>query len=245
MPNKIYIQSLYGKASDANSDGIQTEGSGDDVMVFPLQEDIRIDATSEIASWADVLPDLSIIDKLTAISTAEGSVNGGLLNLSNMVNAPRWQKTNPIEIVVTIGFYTIDNPYKNVYEPMKKIIGLSILSKENGRIVPPGLFLPAMASATASENQGDKAKGSSAKLVAIKIPGIIFMNLAMIVQAVPTFSKHITESGFPLWGTLELTIKGLYPAFEHFFNADVELGNSVNSPTKKGDVRANTQDVKR
>lgn len=232
MPNKIMIQSLLiEKRQSADNHGIER---GNDVMVFPLQEDIRIEATSEIASWADVIPSLDLLEKFTTLTVAStGSVSKGLLNLTNMANAPRWQKTNPIQITATLGFYLVDNPLKNIYAPMKKLIGLSILSttgkKENTKIIPPGLFLPAASAAGGDASEGS-AQFHSAKLIAVKIPGIIFLPAAMIVQAIPTYSKHITESGYPLWGTIELTITGLFPAFEEHFNADDELGD----PMKRG-----------
>ncbi len=222
MPNKVFIQSLYRPSG-------QEETEADDVMVFPLQEDIRIMANSDISSWSDMIPGLDRIMSLMTLQTATGGISEGLLDFANMADAPRWQKTNPLEIVLNLGFYLIDNPLENIYRPMKKLIGLSILTRDPNnekRFIPPGLFLPAASKATASENESDKAEASSsAKLIAIKIPGVLFMNLAMIKQAVPTFSQHITRSGYPLWGSLELTIVGLYPAFEDNFNAENELGD--------------------
>ena len=221
MPNKIMITPLFDTGDDKDNE----------VMSFPLQEDVKIDVTSEILSWSDQAPAVDMVDKLQAVSTARGSVNEGLLDLTNMVNAPRWQKTNPLEISLTLGFYLIDNPYEDIYKPIKKLIGYAVLSRDKeGRIIPPGIFLPSVAET--QMQTGDGPKKSASKLISLKIPGILFMKVAMIRNATPTFSQHITESGYPLWASLDVTITGLLPAFEDDFNADEEFGDLAEAEPK-------------
>ena len=235
MPNKIFIRPLFqSEETQKTSSGLdgkpkgtstaqnknQVAIEGDDVMVFPLTEDINFVTESELQSWSDMVPGLDMLNTLqAAVVGMSGSISGGVLDLQNLIDAPRWSKTNPIQFTVSLGFYLIDDPYENIYKPIKKLIGLTILSRsKNGRIVPPGIFLPAMAALK------DKASPTNlqntAKLISVKIPGIISMPVAMLKSANAVFSKHITEKGFPLWATLEVTIVGLRPAFEEDFNGE-------------------------
>ena len=224
MANKIYIKPIFDtkKVGDKSTDFTPIS---EQVMVFPLTEDITFNVSSDLQSWSDMIPGIELLGKMQAIKSGpSGTLSEGVLNLQNMFDAPRWDKTNPIEFTVNLGFYLINDAYKNIYAPMKTLIGYSILSrrKADDKIVPPGLFLPAAAVTRLGKKGKGKGKGiiSSAKLVSIKIPGIITMQYAMIKQATPVFSKHITESGYPLWGTLELTITGLTPAFDTDFNGE-------------------------
>jgi hypothetical protein len=52
-----------------------------------------------------------------------------------------------------------------------------------------------------------------------------------IETAKPTYSKEQTESGYPLWCELELTIQSVYSASDLFFNY------SKNEPNKKSDFK--------
>jgi hypothetical protein len=224
MPNKILIQPLFA-ATETNKTGQITTSISEkknEIMIFPLTEDISFVTQSELASWSDMVPGLEILTTIQSVMVElGGTVSGGILNLQNMIDSPRWQKTLPLEFTVSLGFYLIDNALENIYKPMKRLIGLSILSRnEKGGIVPPGIFMPAAAAVNKKPNQTVAEKlSNSAKLIAVKIPGIITMPLAIIKSCTPVFSKHITETGFPLWGTLELNITGLYPAFAEDFNA--------------------------
>jgi len=231
MPNKILIQPLFASSEKTKSGLMQTSiDKKEEVMVFPLTEDISFVTQSELASWSDMVPGLEILTTIQSVVVGlSGKVSGGLLDLQNMIDSPRWQKTMPLEFTVSLGFYLIDNALENIYKPMKKLIGFSILSRNTkGEIVPPGIFLPsAAATKKAQGTQSADNIRNSAKLIAVKIPGIITMPIAIIKSCTPVFSKHVTESGFPLWGTLELNITGLYPAFAEDFNAwssDDELG---------------------
>jgi len=235
MPNKIFIRPLFqSEETKKTSSGLngkpkgtstaenknQVAVQGDDVMIFPLTEDIAFVTESELQSWSDMVPGLDLLNTLqAAVVGMSGSVSGGVLDLQNLIDAPRWSKTSPIQFTVSLGFYLIDDPYENIYKPVKKLIGLTILSKtKSGRIVPPGIFLPAMAALK------DKASPTNlqntAKLVSVKIPRIISMPVAMLKSASVLFSKHVTEKGHPLWATLEVTIVGLRPAFEEDFNGE-------------------------
>ena len=50
------------------------------------------------------------------------------------------------------------------------------------------------------------------RFVSVEIPGVIYLEKAIIESVRPTISKEVTESGFPLWMLLEITFEGMYPA---------------------------------
>jgi hypothetical protein len=66
----------------------------------------------------------------------------------------------------------------------------------------------------AAKNTPPKTENArqNTKVVSIEIPGLIFLETALIKSAKPTFSKEITESGAPLWGKLDLSIQSVTPA---------------------------------
>jgi hypothetical protein len=225
MANKILITPLFENVSSSLDEegGVVSTITKEDVMVFPLTEDISFEVESTMASWSDIVPGLNILGMFQMVSTGvSGGASEGILNMQNLFDAPRWEKTSPISFSASLGFYTVEDAYKDVYLPMKTLIGYSILSKRKiageTKIVPPGIYLPS-ASATQEGTSAESLNGS-AKLISVKIPGIIFMELAMITSCSPTFSKHITDKGYPLWGTLELSITGLKQAFDSDFNGE-------------------------
>lgn len=58
------------------------------------------------------------------------------------------------------------------------------------------------------------------KLVAVNIPGVLFIDKAMIVSAKPTYSRQTARVGdksFPIWCELDIQIKSISPAHSGFF----------------------------
>lgn len=257
MPNKIYIQILNKevvniiKEQDEVIKGVktgkkikvitgrETVNDNQDIMVFPLKDDITIEAKSEMSSWSDMIPGLDTLNTIQSVMVGvSGEANASLLDITNMFDAPRWKKTEPIRFTVSLGFYTVTDSYKDVYKPMRDLISLSILStSKSGNFMPPGIFLPSASKVQGKKQEGEAEAGTASKLIAIKIPGVIFMNLAMIESANPVFSKHLTESGYPLWGTLELSIMGLYPANDKMFNGGRMTPKSAIGSTVKTKAR--------
>lgn len=74
-----------------------------------------------------------------------------------------------------------------------------------------------------------KALGSSTqgyqKIVQVYIPGIIFIDKAMIVSAKPTYSRQtslINGTPFPIWCEMDIQIKSVSPAHTGFYTEAVE-----------------------
>lgn len=225
MANVIYIQIVEG---DVSTTKVTTKATKD-VMVFPLMEDLQMDVRSELGSFADMFPSLeSVLTTVTSyVAGASGKAGEGLMNLNNMFSVPRWTGTKPIKFTLKLPFYTINDARDDVYDPMIKLMALTILTTntKTKQFSVPGIFAGALKQTTKQSNTTNadtKGWKQSAKLVSIKIPGIIYMPLALIESAQPTFSKHLTESGYPLWGILDTTFVGLYPATDDMFNAGFE-----------------------
>lgn len=196
----------------ANRIFIQDYNRVEDPMDFPLLEDVTPEIISEFGSFSDVVPKFA--DILDFATIASAGITGGapesVLSTKNLFDVPRWKKTNPIKLVAKLVFYTKKDPEGDVFLPMKKIIAHSILSYNgDGTYSVPGISL---ASVKAFQKDGESGFSKNSKLVSIGIPGVIHLQVAIIERAIPTFSKEITESGFPLWGQLDLTVTGVFPA---------------------------------
>jgi len=64
-------------------------------------------------------------------------------------------------------------------------------------------------------NADFKALGKEAngpKLISVKIPGIIYLPVAMVLSAKPIFSRKRTVNNMPIWAELEIEISGVRPA---------------------------------
>lgn len=230
MANVIYIQ-IVETSKGQKEKTLTLSKSKNNVMVFPLMEDLQMEVRSDIGSFSEMFPTISgFLEKATSyLAGATGKMSEGILDLNNLFYVPRWTGTKPIRFTVKLPFYTISDAQIDVYEPMKKLMALSIISydEKTKQFSVPGIFAGALKQTSYKANTQQKDFLQSAKLVSIKIPGIIYMPLALIESAQPTFSKHLTENGFPLWGILDTTIMGLYPATDTMFNAGLEQTTSI------------------
>lgn len=190
--------------------------AGEGTKVFPIVDnEIQINYETEFGSFNDLVPGIgNALDVLTSLSTAgEGKVGSGLLGLKNMMSVQRWQNTKPARVNVKLHFYTKTNPKKDVATEMQDLINLFILTKDiNGNYYVPGISLKTMKIATTAKDTDIFNIMQDGKFCSIKIPGMIFLAACMVTQAQPTFSNERTESGYPLWGILDIEFSGLYPA---------------------------------
>ena len=56
------------------------------------------------------------------------------------------------------------------------------------------------------------------RYISVFIPGIIYIPYGFLETVRPTFSRQITESGFPLWGEADITIHSMFPASQEMFD---------------------------
>lgn len=241
MSNKIYIKYVTmtenqeakkdtDKVKNTSGDNKDSKKvlkykAGETVGIFPLLDDLTVDITSEHSTFAGMVPMLeNAVNFMVTASSIGGGISEGTLDLQNMFHVPRWTKTNPIRISTKIPFFAEEDPEKDVYIKMMNIINLSIPSRngKTGRYILPGVSLSSMYLSKRSATNNKKDTFKSGKFISLKIPGIIYIPIAMVTKAIPTYSKEVTESGFPLWGTIDLEVIGLTPATSDDLNNTLE-----------------------
>jgi len=225
MANKIYVQ-LIGTNIIFDS---------------PLMEDITLTCQSGFATFGDLVPGISdVVHTVTSLmSGVSGKVGEGMLKINNAFDLPRWQKTEPLKINAKMNFFTKTDPYKDVWYPMALLTSLGILTKdvESNTYITPGMSLhaanfiekskilrsPIAANLGLTETIPEAGDFPvSAKVISVEIPGIVYLDKAYVEVATPTYSRHITTSGLPLWGTLDIQISSLFPANDRMFRDATE-----------------------
>ncbi len=241
MANKIYLEyssyedeSGFHDSSDIRNTTSSYMIANSNVLELPLLDDPKIDSQSHFTSWNEMLPSI-VSETLNNVSNIQsgitGTIGAGLLDLKNKFDLPKWSKTDPITLNVTLGFFTKTNSYRDVYLPAKQIIGLSILSKDPN---DENLYrVPGISLNTAKEydlqaknntNSSPTVDSLKAKLIAFEIPGVIYVPLAYVAQAVPTYSKHLTEQSLPYWCHLDCMLVSISPATTEMYN-DASISN--------------------
>lgn len=233
MANKIYIEYYsYEKEVDYN---VPEEGSSlaqhqilsnANILELPLLDDVKIESASQFSGYSEMIPKIGdIVNFVTGVSSGiTGEISSELLDLKNKFDLPKWQKTDPIKINVNLGFFTKTDSWKDVYKPVKDIIGMSILSKDPNdetSYIVPGISVNTMKEYTLKSKQGKEQPAINdlkAKIIAVEIPGIVYIPLAYVEMAMPTYSKQQTEQGFPLWCSLDCIFSSVSPATTEMFN---------------------------
>jgi len=228
MPNKIFIQELTGTAKKTDF-GIP--------KVFPLVDDITLTIETSYASYSSLVPGLDKIKTLAGtLSSVGGSISEGGLEFQNAFDLQRWERTMPVRINPKLIFYIKESGgLGDVYDPMMELIRFTVptFDEETGKYILPGISLSAMGDAKIKKATGEAeniSKGS--KLIAIKIPGVIHLKVALLQKAIPTFSKHLDEDGWPIWGILDTEIISLAPANSKMLDYIKEnklFGNNVDN----------------
>lgn len=240
MSNVVFIQYLNPfPTTDPNSvfGGREAEkvggssGSDAEIVIAPLTEDISLDITTKLEPASSVLPSgfNDILQLMTLVKTASGTTTG--TDITRILDIPIWGGTEPIKFSLKLAFYTINNPYLDVWRPIMGLASLCMLTPDvdNPKLFRlPGINFSNLKTAF-EDNQTDHSqdigtKAAFGKLISIEIPGTIYLNLAMVESAKPIFSKEVTESGFPLWGEIQLMVNGLQPANTTAFQSIADSG---------------------
>ena len=220
MANKIYLE-YRSISSDAKGTTAQVLNSvAPTVIEAPLISDVVIEANSEWMQLSSFVPAFvsNILNVMNAFSSAGGSVSQSFANFMNSLEMPMWKSTPPAKIQLQLGFFTKTDSLTDVFVPTVDLVGLSILSVDpdnNNKFILPGMNLKNMRKFTSSTGGSNISRKS--KLVSFEIPGIIYLPLALVYTAIPTFSKELTESSFPLWSTIDVTIMGVQSGSTNMF----------------------------
>jgi hypothetical protein len=224
--------------------------------IVPIQEDFQIETVTEFTSFADLCPTIDSLTTLgIGLEGTSGSISPSGLGIRSLIDAPRWSKTLPIKILADLFFYTQDNAQYNVVDEVNWLLGLHLLtmSVDGKRILIPGINAKNVSNISdqitkITENKkatkADKAQlkvlrdkekkekdlkniTAEGSLFSVLIPGVIFIKDAFIAGIEPTYSKHVTDQGFPLWANVRLQIQSLSPGFAEFFFEGVRLAQAT------------------
>lgn len=224
MPNKIYIE--Y-KILTGNVTVGTASLSNKKTLEIPLTSDITVEATSEWSRLNDFIPDFlgKTLKLMNTVQSLGGGISEGFANLTNKLELPFWMSSPPVKINAQIGFFTKTDAYTDVVEPIKELLGLSILSRDpddENRFLTPGINLKNFSQIGKKNESSIPAKS---KLVSFEIPGVVYLPIAIIESARPTYSNEVTETSFPLWATLDLNIMGAVPANTDMFDEAIASSN--------------------
>jgi len=241
MAKSILIEFIETKQS---SDGKYSYKSDDtNLMSFPLTDDVNLEVMSDFASMTESIPLIGQITSfMTMMSGLGGFASEGTLDFQNLSNVQRWQRTHPIKINLNLLLYTETNAKKEVYDKMMELISLTVPTQDPNnpkRYRVPGISLSSIKQTT---KKGQKVTSvSQAKLIAVRIPGIIYLPIAMVTKAIPTISKEETDSGYPLWATLNVEITGLYPATGDLLKQEDTSFGFLDSISNREDLTTNEE----
>ena len=215
---------------------------------FLLNEDIQLQINTQMTSYGEQLGSLAdLVSMVTNVNTLGGQITQGNMNLENLMDAPRWKKTDPLKINLELTAFSETYAEWDVYNKIMELVNYSIpwfksLNPASNTMTLPGINLN-----TTGEYQSRSAlkraliaKGKGAanlqflknhsSLIALEIPGVIYLESALVKAAIPTFSKEMTKSEWPLWGKLAIEIWSLSPATSKMFEG-IKYHKTVGSLT--------------
>jgi len=229
MANRIYIQIKGNK----------------EIIDVPLLTDVTLEIGSQFSSLGELAPALgTFIDIAKLLDVSGGRMSKLHSDFYNAMDLPLWKRTEPMKFQTTLAFYTQDDPKKDVWDKMTYLMSLSILTKNSDQSYSfPGLSIHSFSKLLTKQDTSVSSNASiqemiggiqtssvkdvadfekqlyesNSKFISIAIPGVVYLDTAMILTCTPTFSKQKTTSGYPLWGNLEIQVSGLYPASTQIF----------------------------
>jgi hypothetical protein len=178
-----------------------------------LNEDLTLSFSSSFSSIAEssapkAFKALAGVLRDTGATKVGAILGGEFKQLGFQV----WTGTEPLSTTLSLKFSMDRDAKKDVMEPVLAITKLALPSigdKDTGALIGPG---PSILSTFEEGKIGSFAEGKNLHCYIgnFKISNII------VTRAVPTFSKHTDQYGYPIWATLELS-------FTTVFSATVEM----------------------
>ena len=192
-----------------------------DMIRCPLLDDPTVEIKSQFSTMGELVPKLEgFVNLISTFQTVtSGTTSEGMMNLKNIFDIPRFQKADPVRMSLKLAFYTKESPKKDVWDPVRKLISYSIISQDPDN--PNSYIVPGISLATMLEFSQGTTYSKKSKLISLEIPGVVYLDAALIESAIPTYSKQGTESGYPLWANVDLSILSVKPGNTSMFD-DVE-----------------------
>lgn len=196
------------------------------IIDAPLQEDVNWDIQTNYQDTGDLFP--SGFDQIIGLLKTNAQISKSASKpLEDIMSQPIWNKTEPLRISTSLVFYTKTDPYEDVMLPAISLCSLNVVRTRGNSYGVPGItFEDAKILSNNSQSAdflGDKkyealfAKESSSTVCSVRIPGVIFMPIALILASKPIFSKEVTLDKlsnivYPLWAKVDIEIRSITPA---------------------------------
>jgi len=193
-------------------------------LAIPILEDFDIEAQTEFASFGDMLPAIQeLTNILSVVDTIDGTMGRGTTTVQNMLSAQRYVKTNPIKIALTMHFYTKTDALTDVILPLNLLLSLHLPWKTTKGIALPGINAKNMGSVISNSSNGEATSSTGktltghAEFISLLIPGVVYVDSAMLYDIKPTYSRQVTKNGYPLWATAAVQFWGIRFALANDF----------------------------
>ena len=188
--------------------------SGTENATMLLNEDLTLNFSSsfsEVASSSSptAFKLLAGVLRDSGASELAGLVGGEFKQLGFKV----WTGTEPLTTTLSLKFAMTNNAKTEVVDPVIALTKLALPTVGSlGSLIGPG---PSIVNAF----KDDDGSYSDYKNIHCYIGNFKISNI-IITRAIPTFSKHTDQNGYPIWASLEIS-------FSTIFSATVEMLDSM------------------
>lgn len=208
-------------------------------------DDIDLEAGSSFETPESMIPWAGFLNFLGNI---QSKVTGTSPEILNFMKLPTWQSTSPLKVKFSIALYSSVDARLDVLIPAMSLLSLTTLkavTTKSGRKVyqVPGAFMGNMGDAlkrlestsntNKPTNETDAAKEENdiskqlnnmnslgqGRFVQLEIENLVKLDYCILEDVKPKFSKQMTNSGGPLWATVDLNFTTALPA-----SSDVLMG---------------------
>lgn len=206
-----YIQVPEGRKVRIRKGGNPIPSNG---VPLILDEDLTVSLSSDFSapgenSALEMLTDIgSVIDFLT-----KGKVS--FSGQSKWLTFQRWTKTNPVQLSLSLSFYMGMNDEYNakteVYDPVMELINLTLPREETASgergmtLIPPGMTIGNLLEDRTSES-------GSFERTSLEIGNILRIGYIIVKKVEPTWSKEVTDTGYPISAKVSIEINSLTAA---------------------------------
>lgn len=201
------------------------------------QEDINVQAISQFSKISDLVPGMNELVNLITTSggVINGTVSKAMGWVQNALDVPIWNKTEPVKLALDLNFFVQTSGYGDVWRPTMLLQSMCVLSKKrNGQLATPGFNQRTIGKLNESVKESDVKKLQenaakadsmsrdlslveksfpsdypvSSKLCSIYVPGIVYIPIALIESIQVTWSKQLTDKGYPIWSKVNCQFTG-------------------------------------
>ncbi len=181
------------------------------IVVSHLRDDIALSPNTEFQSIIDMTPFGRIAETFKGFTSAfTGNVTE---RLQKYMQIEAWKSTDPLSIGFKLHLDTDYSAQSDVYDPALALLGYTVPEEKEGSelLKTPGPNFKSIGSALSQSNvnTASLSKQIEGRLVSLLIGGWLYFNNAVLTKAEPTFSKDLTDSGFPLFADIDCEIKTL------------------------------------